>query len=307
MSVFALPALIALFTKFGVYSLARKNQHASQTFLMLLIFFGMHNLSEFLVISELLNNQVSENLLRSYYVAALFSVAYMCVFTMSVVNKGSHNKFNFFVLSIAFLISLVIFFSDLVIAGAVSVGYTVTAIKGAYYFVFQLAAVLGFSWIITTLVTRYLSTLDVQVQLKCFYAMFALFPVIVMSIFVIAMMQFGYQYTGAILLPFSSTFFLLIIVLTEKDNDFIRIRHRLPFSKQRAAEKKLLSIYRSHTDGDIGLADTKTAIERLLIQNALEHTNNNVSQTANNLGIKRSTLYSVMNRLEMKRDATIDS
>jgi DNA-binding NtrC family response regulator len=91
------------------------------------------------------------------------------------------------------------------------------------------------------------------------------------------------------------------VVLTEKNNDLISIRGKLPFSAQRKSEKQFLSIYRSHVDGDLGLPEAKNEIERILIQSALERSHNNVTLTANNLGIKRSTLYSIFNRLDMKR------
>lgn len=305
MSVFALPALIALLSKVWVYILAKnvltkKADYASQTFLCLLIFFAVNNLSEFLVISELFNNIVSENLLRSYYVALLFSLAFMCIFAMSVANQSSHIMFNTVALSVAVLMALVTFQTDLIIAGAVSIGYAITAVKGDYYFLFQLVVLLGFASIFYILVRRYATTIDINVQLKCFYAGFALSPIIIVSLIVMIMMQANFQYTGAILIPFASTFFLLLVVLTEKNNNLINIQGGLPFSAQRKAEKKLVSIYRSHVVGDTKLPETKSEIERMLIQSALDRAGDNVSLTANNLGIKRSTLYSIFNRLEMR-------
>ncbi|MGK0439595.1 MAG: hypothetical protein ACJATK_002555 [Paracoccaceae bacterium] len=306
MSVFALPALIALLTKIWIFVFAKKTNHTSQIFLWLLVFFAANNLSEFLVISQLLNNAVSESLLKSYYVALLFSLAYMCIFTMSVAYKDSHTKFNLLTIGIAALMALITFQTNWIVAGAISVDYTVTAVRGAYYFVFQLTVLTGFAWILYTLVRRYLNTLDIDVQLKCFYAGLTLSPIIIMSIIVMAMMQMGYQYTGAILLPFASTFLLLLVVLTEKNNDLIGIQSRLPFSEQRKAEKKILSIYRSHVDGDLSFCETKSAIERILVQSALDRSYNNVTLTANNLDIKRSTLYSIFNRLDMRRHAEED-
>ena len=305
MSVFALPALVALFTKVCVYILAKKvltkkADHESQIFLCLLVFFALNNLSEFLVNSELVNNIVSENLLRAYYVALLFSLAFMSIFAMSVANKKSHSRFNIATLSVAVLMALVTFQTDWIVAGAVSVGYSVTAIKGAYYFLFQLTVLSAFASILYILVRRYATTIDINIQLKCFYAGFALSPIIIVSIIVMLMMQAGYQYTGAILLPFASTFFLLLVVLTEKNNDLINIQGELPFFAQRQAEKKILSIYRSHVMGDIKLAETKSEIERVLIQSALDRADDNVSLAASDLGIKRSTLYSICSRLEIR-------
>lgn len=300
MSMFALPALIALLTKLWIYSIAVKAKKTPKAFLWLLLFFGVHNLSEFLVISKLLNETVSEGLLRSYYVAALFSIAYICIFVMSVAYREVSYRFSFVVLSIAFIMSSVTFLTDWIVAGAVSVGYTVTAIQGEYYDMFLMVVLLGFVWTIYTLLKRYFTTLDLRIQLKCFYTAFSLSPLILMAVIVMVMMQMGYEYTGAILLPFTSTCFLLLIIATEKNSDLIRIRHRLPFSKHRTVEKKILGLYRSFIDQDLGFVDAKTEIEKALIQSALDRSDNNVSLAAHELGIKRSTLYSIFRRLDME-------
>ena len=120
--------------------------------------------------------------------------------------------------------ALVIFQTNWIVAGAVSFGYTVTAIKGAYYFIFQLTVLIGFALILYTLARRYLVSTNTNDQLKCFYAGLSLSPIIIISLFVMTMMQADYQYTGAILLPFASTFFLLLVVMTEKNNDLISIQ-----------------------------------------------------------------------------------
>jgi len=267
--------------------------------LWLLGFLAVHNLSEFLVISRLFSGEVSDTLLRLYYVSALFSVAYMCIFAMSVAH--THKAANFIVLGLTFIVSTLIVTTDSIVTGAISVGYTVTAIKGSYYFVFQLLSLSGFSLILFTLVGRYLTTRDSQVQLKCFYAAFTLSPIIIISFIVIMMMQFGYQYTGALLLPFASTFFLVLVILTEEHNDLMKISYRLPFSKKRAAEKEFLTVFRSHMNDELGLVETKNELEKILIQSALDSSHGNVTRAADKLMIKRSTFYSIINRLEMKK------
>jgi len=306
MFVFALPALFALATKVWVYMLARKAKSTSHAFLWLLAFFAIHNLCEALVIAQLFNDAVSDGLLRLYYVAALFALAYMCIFTFSIASKDKHNQLNAFALIVASCLSGIIFMTDWLVAGASSAGYTVTAIKGTYYFVFQLTVILGFGCILYTLARRYLTSADLDVQLKCFYAALALSPIIVMSVIVIIMMHIGSPYTGAMLLPFTSSLFLLLVIATQSKHDLIRIRHKLPFSNQKKAEREILSVYRALADGDLGLVKAKHEIEKVLIQGALERSNNNVSLAANKLGIKRSSLYSIFNRLEMSRQKTTE-
>lgn len=303
MSVFALPALIALITKMWVYVLAKNTKYTPRTFLWLIGFFAVHNLSEFAVISTFSDGNISVYLLKFYYVAALFSLAYMCIYATSVGSEEKHNTFNVMAISLAAVLSFLVLSTDLIIGGAVSVGYTVSAIKGSYYYIFQMAALLGFALIFSTLLRRYLSSTDNATQLKCFYAALSLSPVIVISIIVIGMMQAGYQYTGAILLPFSSTFFLLLVVLTEKNSDLIRIRYKLPFSNRRASEKQFLAVFRSHMNDELGLSETKAELEKLLIQSALDSSHGNVTRAAEKLGIKRSTFYSILNRLDMKKGA----
>lgn len=296
MSVFALPALIALLTKLWVYKLARTNQGSSETFLWMLSFFALHNLAEFIVIFHFFYSGNTQTiLLKTYYVTLVFALAYMCILTMSIVNKNRH--FYFFAIFIAFLLTLLIYLTDWIIAGVIPLDYTVTAIKGTYYFIFQFGVLFSFIWIIFALTKRYFSTVDLKVQLQCFYSLLALSPVLIVSVLVMAMMQMEYQYTGAMLLPFASTFVLLIIVWTEKDNDFIQISGRLPFSAQRKIEKQIISIFRSHANNELDLIDTKNEMERVLVQYALDDSDSNVSITARKLGVQRSTLYGIFQRL----------
>ena len=128
-----------------------------------------------------------------------------------------------------------------------------------------------------------------------------------MSTLVIVMMQTGSNYTGAILLPFASTFFVFSMILSQRNRKPApNTNGRLSAWRQNKTEKKILSIYRSHLEGNLDLSEAKNAIERVLIQSALHRSNNNVSLAANSLGIKRSTLYSIFNRLDIDRQATED-
>lgn len=306
MSFFALPALIALFTKIWIYVLAKKAKHSSQTFLWLLSFFALHNLSEFLVASNIFKNVASNSLLRSYYAATLFLMAYMCIFAMSVASDKRHHKFNVFMFNAALFMSLLTLQTDWIIAGAVFNGALVTAVKGSYYFVFSLSVLSCFTFIFYILIRRYLKSTDIKVQLKCFYAGFALSPVIFISLIITVMMSMGYKYTAIFIMPIATTSFLFLVILTEKYNDLIRVRGRLPFSEQRKAEKTLLSIYRSHINKDLTLPEAKKDIERVLVQSALDRTQNNVTLAANTLGIQRGTLYSTFTRLGIKRGEVND-
>jgi len=111
----------------------------------------------------------------------------------------------------------------------------------------------------------------------------------------------GVKYTGAIILPFASTIVLLFVVLTQKNNDLINVGAKLPFTARKRAERKLIKIYRSLYNNQVGLNDAKRDIETILVQSALDRSENNVSAAAKMLGLQRSTLYSIFNRLEMDR------
>ena len=302
MSILAIPALVALLSKLWIYALAKNTRNTSQTFLWLLLFFAIHNLSEFLLISQFFDGKISDLLLELYYVAAIFSVAYMYVFSSSVANRDTAHKLdNLIVLVIALVTSAFVISSDLIVAGTMPAKYAVTAIKGSYYFIFQFIAISGFALTLYTLTRRYLTVHDSNVQLRCFYAIIALSPIIITSLIIIIMMRMDYPYTAVVLIPLSTTLFLALSILTQKHNDLMSISHRLPFSSTRLAEKEFLTIFRSHMDGKIGLVETKSALEKVLIQSALDKSHGNVTHAANKLMIKRSTLYSIVNRLEMKK------
>lgn len=302
MSTYALPALLALLSKLWVYIFVRNSSVTSSEFLWLLCFFGINNLSEFLIITQLFDDALTDSLLRIYYVSAIFCLAYMCLFARALTGgSGRHNILNYALLSIATIISGLVYFTDAIIEGFVSIGYTVTRIQGDFYTIIPIVALCGFTLIVVTILRTYLTTVEMRVQLKCFYAGFSLLPLIIMTCFVLVMMQLGFGFTGAVLMPLVTTLFLLLIILTQKHTDIINIQHRLPFSYQRKKERELLHVYRSHIKGEIGLNETKDEFDKILIRGALEDNNNNVTWAAKKLGIQRSTLYSILNRLGMSR------
>ena len=172
MSVYVIPALIALLLKVGVYALAKKDS-VSPEFMWLLLLFALQNLIEFLMMSAVSYGHFSIVTLKLYYVSALLVFAYMCVFAMSVGNENDCRLFNTSIIALSLSICAMVLLTDLIVLGVRSIGYSITAIKGSLYFLFQGFVLFCFVFLITLLVSRFNRSNDMRVGLKCFYVIFA--------------------------------------------------------------------------------------------------------------------------------------
>jgi len=164
MSIYVIPALIALLLKVGVYVLAKKDS-ASLVFLGLLCVLSFHNAVEVVITFAFHQGYVSAFLLRFYYVVTLLVLLCLCKFAMSVGSDQKHKLLDRFFMVFALVAGIVVFLSDLVVAGITPIGYSVTANRGSFYFLFQVAAIGSFIFVIATLVQRFNRSYDMRVRL----------------------------------------------------------------------------------------------------------------------------------------------
>ena len=105
MSIYIIPAVVALLMKIGVYVLAKKSL-ASSIFLGLLAIFALHNAVEIVMVFAHHHGYVSALLLKFYYVVTVSILSYLCIFGMSVGSSNSNKVFNYAAVAFAFFLNL---------------------------------------------------------------------------------------------------------------------------------------------------------------------------------------------------------
>ena len=154
------------------------------------------------------------------------------------------------------------------------------------------------------LVYGYIKPADQLDAIACLYSLFALTPLIIVSIVVLALKTFEIKINSAGIVPITTTLFLYIILKSESKHNFTDIRRYLPFSDERKAAIKLLEltdIYSQKAYQNDSYSELRKGIESRIILYTLSKCNGSVTEASKMMGLQnRSTLYSMINRLDIK-------
>ncbi len=300
MSVFFIPSIISLIFNLCVLGYVIKGARVSNQFLALIVVFALHNLMEFVGYFYHGAVQSSDMLFRLYYVASIYVVLYMLLHAFSV------SKFETFMttaisVGAATTIAALVLFSDQIISGYYSIGYTLSAEIGSYYALF---IIYMFGALTAGFVCTFLGYRRAQSQLdsfRCLLSLWALAPIsltmVLAMIFKIA--NISVNATG--LMPIATTLFIVIVLKTESKHKLSDIRRVMPLSVERQTTNNLMDLldnYIQESDRSNVYKELHAGIEKEIIMYSLQKCDNNITYTAEMMGLKnRSTLYSMINRL----------
>lgn len=318
MTVFVLPAVLALFIKLAVlyasrrsYSAAKQRNleiepHRSKTFAlfttMVLVMAG-HNLAEIIGFAEFAVGSHQELFLRWYYVMTVFSLAAIVLYAKAVsrVHKkpDSCRLITIAVIALSTLLAGVIMFTDWMIVGSESIGYIMTAIPGAYYWVFKVVSLIGIAIVCFYLVSGYLRARTHISEIQCGFTLLALTPIVITGIVVMVLMTTGYAANAAVVMPLASALFLVITLKGERAHGLFDVRAFIPMSLESKTSAQIMSIFSQYSQDNLNYRDALSEIERLLVTHKHQKHGGNVSSTAASMELPRSSLYSIFRRLEI--------
>lgn len=301
MSMFVFPAVIALTIKLMVIFIYRRNLQGNSYFTMLVLIFACHNFCEVLVFWEYFRGIKAEYLVRSYYVISLFALFAIATHAANV-SLLKEKLFATILLPVICLISLMLMLTDLVVSGVESWGYVVTAVRGDLYNVFQVMALLLTAQIVYLLYKGYKNADSHTSQIRCAYSAIALTPLVLAVLLVILLMNLGFHINAVVFFPVATTLFLVITLASEEKHRLTDIRRFIPFSDERRTSNQIMDIFSSYAQDQANYRDSITQIEKLLVEHKYEKNNRNATYAAERMGMPRSSLYSLFNRLGVDKD-----
>lgn len=299
MNIYIIPAILALVVKFTVVFYAKSKSGASRTFMWMISIFAFHNMCEVILFFGFFNDANTDYLLKVYYlvsIAALLSVSWY-VTSFSNVKKFWHISVSVF---ICLIFALVAIFSDLIIAGTSRLSYIVTALRGEFYWTFQVLSLVLLLSIIFQLYVSYTRADSHMMKMRSLYTAIALTPHFLAVIVVMGLMNAGVLINGTVIFPIATTLFIVITLASEYQHRSTDIRRYMPFSEERRTTNKIMEIFSNYARDDAGYRDSVTEIERLLVLYKLDRAGGNATSTAEQMGMPRSSLYSIFNRLKIK-------
>ena len=161
MTIYVLPAVLALLIKLVVLFNSRSGTGRSTVFFTMVLIFAAHNSAELLGFLEYFKGAHLTNVLRWYYVMTVCVLAVMLLYAREVSTADRQNKyFNLGVAVVTVVVGSLILFTDLMIAGSTSLGFIMTAVKGPHYWIFSATVLLSFSAVTCYLVSGYRNAQD---------------------------------------------------------------------------------------------------------------------------------------------------
>jgi len=189
-----------------------------------------------------------------------------------------------------------------VVSGVESWGYVVTAVRGDLYNVFQVMALLLTAQIVYLLYKGYKNADSHTSQIRCAYSAIALTPLVLAVLLVILLMNLGFHINAVVFFPVATTLFLVITLASEEKHRLTDIRRFIPFSDERRTSNQIMDIFSSYAQDQANYRDSITQIEKLLVEHKYEKNNRNATYAAERMGMPRSSLYSLFNRLGVDKD-----
>lgn len=300
MSIFIIVVLTALALKGAVLWIARKVPGEMNIFLGLVLMFSLHNLCELLIYLGPLNANTSDLLIRVYYVLSILVVTWMCLYAIHVAAFKS-DVASKIILSTGVIVSLIFLFTDMIIVGAESLWPGITALKGPYYLVFQVATIGGFVFVITLLALAWRNSDSQLVKTRCSLVLLTLIPIMGTATAVLLLMEFHVKVNAAGLIPIATTIFLVIILKMERSHRLTHIRLLIPGSEESKALGELMTAFSNYSIYGENYKETLNEIERtLVLYKHAAMANSKTSDIAKEMGMPRPTLYSIYDRLGLK-------
>lgn len=300
MSIYFVPALISLVFKLVVLVYALKGKRVSVVFLSLITIFAIHNSIELLGYVQFMNGDAVSIFFRLYYVATVYVMLYILLYGLSV-SKIESSLTTTILTIISTAIASLILFTDLVIAGQYSIGYSMTAIKGPIYWLFASYLLIVLSSNLVLLIYGYRKAKSQIDSVRCMHSLFALTPIMLVFLLAIALKLANISVNATGLVPIATAIFLAVILRTESKHKLSDIRRFMPLSAEREITNNimdLVDVYINDNEQGISYKDLQEGLEKEIIFYSLKKCGNNVSHTTEMMGLKnRSTLYSMMNRL----------
>ena len=247
-----IPATIALLVKlFFLYYGGRtlKKDKESITLLALLLMMVVMGVVELASFRYADNPELFGTFLRIYYVSLVMLGASLLQFLLLTVYKKGGNKIillNFFVAS---MMGYLILFTDQIIAGTQSIGYSVTRIPGELYWVAQIYGVMMILSSFIMLGFYYIKATDPATKVKIVYVLLAVFCQALPILIVIPLMAVGIKVNATFVFPIGNVLFLCIVTYAVKKERLYDIRFWLPFSNRYKLFKAYNELFMVSKDG----------------------------------------------------------
>lgn len=303
LSYLVIPSILAISIKVALF-LLMKEQILNSNRYILLMFFSFLGLNVFeLTLFTLVDKAgTAIGVMTLYYAFAVSSsVSMLAVALDTVCNNISRNRQRLLV-SVACFGLIILFIPDFVITGTRSIGYSVTAIPGDYYWLVRGIILILLISTLTILVKASFIGEDWLTQKKAFVLAICFTPLIFSVVAVFLLMSKGININATVIGSFSITFLLVGVIFVENKYRLYGFIGTVPVSKYTFSSYRLANAF---LDPNVSLEEAKNIMDNEKFKAVIEITKGNQTKAAELLGCSRSTVSRRVKSMREKGD--IDS
>lgn len=305
MNLYLAPVALALTLKLAALFVAHRSSLDTKFLYLQIWALALHNVSEFTLLALGPTMGHASELLRFYFVCTflLLGASTSCAVSVARARDGDLVKFfeQYIWLGVATGIALTLL-TDLIVAGATQLSYTITAVKGPGYWIFQVTSLFAISTIMFALIRESRTTTVERQRIRCNRMLIAYGPLVVSAIGLLVVMSQGYKVNATLILPITSSFFLCYLVYSERAHRLTTIRKFVPGTLENKTMEKLYQVFEKYANGEVDYNSSTGRIEKMMLTYAYIRNDKNMRKTADFLGIGRSTLYSRMDKYGLKEE-----
>ncbi len=288
------PAVSALLIKIAILYFGRGallQTALSRAFLALLIIMTGSNALELVAYYYGDTLLTTEILLKLYYVSLVCLFALLLQISMLLVNRRLDLLFGVANFALGAIMIGFLLFTDLIITGARSIGYTVTRIPGDFYFLAQAYGIAMIFASVGVCIYGYKAAKYHYAKIQCMYLVVAVFAMCFPIFIAILAMAAGIEITAAVILPIGISFFLLIITYALNSDGIYDIRVWILGTVMFRLHTSLHREFMLFKDGkEMSAKERKERNEKRFLIEALIRTDGNQGQAAKNLSISPSSM-----------------
>lgn len=247
LTVYTLPAVVALLAKGGMFFYARYSKvHNVQTRLYLLFLFSLsiQNLAEVSVF--ITNTEGDRNLLRLfgtlYFSASILAIALLAHLALTMAAIRCSRRILVGLYLPAVVLEGLLLFPPLLIAGFEPMNYTITRVPGPLYFLFEFYAIGYVCAAAGSFLHGACKHTNRFHRLQNRFLLLGLIPIVAIVVTVISLEHLGFrEFNTTATLPFGITFFLAVTAYATHQHRLFDIEFFIPWSKVR---KRKTAFYR---------------------------------------------------------------
>jgi hypothetical protein len=308
---YVLPVVLALVLNLSVLCIAGRDSFKNALLYNFIVASTLFNLSELLLfVSGFQSGLAAEFILKLYYVIAFFNLAVTLNLIFDITRLIKNEKYKaigLYAYYIATFLAILTVSTKKILAGSFSLKYSITAVRGDFYWMFQSFSLFVLAIGLFSLILGIMIADNTNQKTRCVRLTIAYMPYLLACIVVVILMALGIQLNATAILPATSTFFLCFLFFSERSHHLTSIMKLVPGTLESRFSNAVSELADSFAAEELSLQDAEKKMERLMVLYAYEKYRGNVYRSSKNFDIRRPSFYAKLKKFGVNLNKKTES